>query len=162
MGLKSVLKKIGLVGAGIAATVPSPISGIAGAAVEALKGAGIIKDPAAEQRAREALLAFETEMAEKELRYVSAINETIRAELQSGSSFQRSWRPLVGYTLAFVILNNFVFIPYAAAFGVPIQVISIPGEVWNVMLAVVGVAAFTRGAEKIVGVYRNGNGNGKH
>ena len=55
----------------------------------------------------------------------------------------------MGFTYIGVIVNNYVVVPYAKALGAGVEVIAIPSEIWLGMLAILGVAAYTRGAEKI-------------
>jgi len=155
VGWKKILKKVGkaaLTGGRIAASFDP--TGIAENVLEALKGAGVLKDPAAEAKAREILLEHERAMAALEMEFIKEVNATMRAEAQSGSWWQRSWRPMAGYTLCAVVVNNYILVPYLAKYGV--LVITIPSEVWVMLMAVVGVAAWTRGKEKEVRI-QSGN-----
>ena len=77
-----------------------------------------------------------------------AVNATMQAEAKSEHWIQYSWRPMVGFTFIGFIINNFVLIPYAAALGLGVQVLSIPEGIWSAMLVILGVAAGTRGLEK--------------
>lgn len=74
------------------------------------------------------------------------INATMREEAKSEHFLQWSWRPLIGYTFAGVIINNYVFMPYFLSMG--LKPIDIPDGIWSAMLVVLGVAAGTRGLEK--------------
>ncbi|MBI5328868.1 MAG: hypothetical protein HZB80_11370 [Deltaproteobacteria bacterium] len=73
----------------------------------------------------------------------SGINQTMREEAKSEHWIQWSWRPLIGYTFALTIINNYVLMPYFK-----LQPIIIPDGIWSAMLVVLGVAAGTRGLEK--------------
>lgn len=84
------------------------------------------------------------------------VNKTIQAEIVSGNWFVSSWRPICGYTVALLIINNFIAVPYFKAFGLNIVFIEVPPMVWSVLLAVTGISAFTRGWEKVEKV-KNGN-----
>ena len=77
------------------------------------------------------------------------VNKTIQTEIMSGNKFVSSWRPLCGYTVALLIINNFVLVPYLQAFGLNIVFIEISPMVWSVLLAVTGISAYTRGLEKV-------------
>lgn len=78
---------------------------------------------------------------------ITAVNETMRAEAASEHWMQWSWRPLFGYTACAVLVNNYILLPYLKPVGIiPIEV---PSEVWLMIMAVLGVAAWTRGQEKI-------------
>lgn len=115
--------------------------------VDVLKGAGILKDPKAEAEAMSALLAAQAKFAEVEAQLMESVNATMREEAKSEHWMQWSWRPMVGFTFSGVILNNYVLLPYLSPYG--LQTIAIPGEIWSAMLVVLGVAAGTRGWEKI-------------
>ena len=78
---------------------------------------------------------------------IKAINETMRAESRSEHWLQWSWRPLVGVTFSITIINNYVLLSYFKSYG--LQPINIPPDVWSAMLVILGVAAGTRGLEKI-------------
>lgn len=78
---------------------------------------------------------------------IKAINETMRAEAKSEHWLQWSWRPLVGITFSLMVINNYVLLPYFKSYG--LQPITIPPDVWSAMLVILGVAAGTRGLEKI-------------
>ena len=113
-------------------------------AFEGLKGLGVFKDPEAEARAQAMLIEFEKDMAQVEVQYVQAVNETMREEAKSEHWAQWLWRPVVGFTFSGVIINNYVILPYFPS-AVPI---AIPSELWYAILVILGAAAGLRGAEK--------------
>lgn len=115
--------------------------------VDVLKGAGILKDPKAEAEAMSALLAAQAKFAEVEAQMMESIGATMRAEAASDSWMQKSWRPTVGFTFSGLLINNYILLPYFQKMG--LQPIALPAEMWAAMLAVLGVAAWTRGQEKI-------------
>ena len=82
---------------------------------------------------------FDTQIAS-----INAVNATMQAEAKSEHWMQWAWRPSIGFTFCFVIINNFVILPY---FGWAKEVV-IPGEVWNAMLVILGASAVVRGLEK--------------
>ena len=97
------------------------------------------------------VIEFETKMEEIATTYqtsvISSVNATMQAEAKSEHWMQWSWRPFFGFTGAAILINNYVLLPYFAKLGiVPIVV---PSEVWLMLMAVLGVAAWTRGQEKI-------------
>lgn len=119
-------------------------------AVEGLGGA-VAKAAAAFKADPTKVLEFETEIAKATIQFqqstIAAVNETMRAEAHSEHWLQWSWRPLFGYTACAVLVNNYILLPYLRPWGVlPIEV---PSEVWIMVMAVLGVAAWTRGQEKI-------------
>jgi hypothetical protein len=72
----------------------------------------------------------------------------MRAESASTHWLQWAWRPLFGMTGAGVIFNNYILLPYLQGFG--LKPIVIPDITWQVILAVVGVSALSRGVEKVI------------
>lgn len=93
------------------------------------------------QKAQELALE-EIKLAQQSM---SSVNTTMQAEAKSEHWMQWAWRPTVGFTFAFVILNNYILIPYFYW----LKPVDIPMGVWNDMLIVLGVAAGTRGIQKI-------------
>jgi hypothetical protein len=75
-----------------------------------------------------------------------AVNATMQAEAKSEHWMQWAWRPTFGFTGAAILVNNYILLPYFAKLGVvPIVV---PAEVWMMIAAVLGVAAYVRGRDK--------------
>lgn len=92
-------------------------------------------------------LEFESKVMEYASRQQEAVNATMREEAKSEHPIVYSWRPLVGLTFCGVIINNYILIPYFQVFG--LNPIEIPDGIWQTMLVILGVAAGTRGWEKI-------------
>ena len=128
--------------------------GLTGGIMNVLEETGVVKTPEEKQKAQEALYNYELQMRDKDNEVIKAVNETMETEAKSEHWLQWSWRPLVGITFSAVIINNYILIPYFAKAG--LQAISIPSEMWNAMLVVLGVAAGTRGWEKIVNAQQGG------
>lgn len=78
---------------------------------------------------------------------IQAVNQTMQVEAKSEHWMQWSWRPTFGFTGASILINNYILVPYFVKYGVVI--IPVPMEVWMMLMAVLGVAAWTRGQEKI-------------
>lgn len=78
---------------------------------------------------------------------IESVNSTMREEAKSEHFLQWSWRPIIGLTFASVIINNYILLPYFINYG--LKSIDIPDGIWSAMLVVLGVAAGTRGWEKI-------------
>jgi hypothetical protein len=98
---------------------------------------------------RDELKAQLAEQVEKgnfdiELASINAVNATMQAEAKSEHWAQWLWRPVIGFTFAAVILNNYILLPYTK-----LQPIVIPAEVWTAMLVILGASAATRGWEKV-------------
>lgn len=77
---------------------------------------------------------------------VASINATMQEEAKSEHWMQWSWRPFFGLTGAAILINNYILLPYFSKLGiVPIVV---PAEVWMMIAAVLGIAAYVRGRDK--------------
>lgn len=122
--------------------------GLTGGVMDVLEETGVVKTPEEKQKAQEALYNYELQMRDKDNDVIKAVNDTMQSEAKSEHWLQWSWRPIVGITFSAVIINNYILLPYFAKTG--LQAIQIPSEMWNAMLVVLGVAAGTRGWEKIV------------
>ncbi len=121
----------------------------AGGAEGILKG---VKDVVSTFKADPLELAkLEAAMAQAEAKLQTdiqaAVNATMQAEAKSEHWMQWSWRPTFGFTGAAILINNYILLPYFAPLGV--VAIAVPMEVWMMLMAVLGVAAWTRGQEKI-------------
>lgn len=81
---------------------------------------------------------------------IIAVNTTMQSEAKSEHWAQWLWRPCFGFTACGVLVNNYILLPYLEPVG--IKPIVIPSEVWVMIMAVLGVAAWTRGTEKIEAV----------
>lgn len=126
------------------------------AAQGAVKGLGeAVKDAVSAFKADPTkVLELEAAIAQATVAYqqtvITAVNETMRAESGSQHWMQWSWRPCFGFTACGVLVNNYILLPYLKPVGiVPIEV---PSEVWIMIMAVLGVAAWTRGQENIAKV----------
>lgn len=126
------------------------------AAQGAVKGLGeAVKDAVSAFKADPTkVLELEAAIAQATVAYqqtvITAVNETMRAESDSQHWMQWSWRPCFGFTACGVLVNNYILLPYLKPVGiVPIEV---PSEVWIMIMAVLGVAAWTRGQENIAKV----------
>lgn len=75
-----------------------------------------------------------------------AVNATMQAEAKSEHWMQWSWRPIFGFTGAGILANNYILLPYFSKLGV--VPIIVPAEVWMMIAAVLGVAAYVRGRDK--------------
>lgn len=86
---------------------------------------------------------------------LESVNATMREEAKSEHWMVWSWRPLFGFAGAGILINNYILLPYFSKVGVlPIPV---PSDVWLMVMAVLGVAAWTRGQEKVERVKHSGN-----
>jgi hypothetical protein len=143
MKWKKLLKGVGL--GGLAAAKYTPFAGIASALESTFKEQGLLKDPAAEARMRELLLAFEKEILATDAARIADVNKTMQTELQFGNWFQRGWRPMLGYTLAAYVISNFIINPWFPE----VPSIILPTEVVMILGAAIGITAWQRGQEKL-------------
>ena len=90
---------------------------------------------------------FRLEMTRLLQEELKAVNQTMQAEAKSEHWIQYSWRPIIGLTFAGTIINNYILLPYFATVG--LKPVVIPDGIWSAMLVVLGVAAGTRGWQKI-------------
>lgn len=77
---------------------------------------------------------------------LNAVNATMQAEAKSEHWMQWSWRPTFGYTACAILINNYVLLPYLSKFG--IVPIAVQDNVWLMIMAVLGVAAWQRSMTK--------------
>ena len=78
---------------------------------------------------------------------METINQTMREEAKSSNFITYAWRPIIGFTFAAVIINNYILVGYLKQYGV--QTIEIPGEVWNAILVILGAASAMRGWKQV-------------
>lgn len=71
---------------------------------------------------------------------LETVNQTMREEAKSEHWMVWAWRPTLGFTLAAVIVNNYIICPLMHT-----PPIVMPGEVWNTLLVILGAASVGRG-----------------
>lgn len=81
--------------------------------------------------------------------------DVLVAEIQGDSWLQQAWRPITMLVFVFIILNNYVIVPYVSAFGGTVPALEIPNGMWALLNVGIGGYIISRGAEKIVKT-RNG------
>ena len=86
-----------------------------------------------------------------------AQGKVITAEAK-GSWLQRSWRPGMMAMFGFIILNNFILVPWAVAFGFTIPHLDIPPQMWSLITVGMGGYIIGHSGEKIVEKWSNKNG----
>lgn len=89
--------------------------------------------------------------AEKELEaqtaQIQAVNQTMQAEDKSEHWLVWCWRPVIGLTLAAILINNYIVLPYLVKYGA--QKINIDTEAWMAIGAVLGIASWGRSQTQI-------------
>lgn len=96
----------------------------------------------------EKLLLEENKLfAEQLTKQMETVNTTMQKESESEHFLTYGWRPIVGFTFAAILINNFILVGYLKQYGV--QSIDIPGEVWNAILVILGAASAFRGWKSV-------------
>jgi hypothetical protein len=85
---------------------------------------------------------------------VQAQSSIIKAEAQGGSWIQRSWRPLLMMCIIVIIVNNYIFFPYAKLFTDKAVMLDLPIQMWDLIKLGVGGYVVGRSGEKIVQVWK--------
>jgi len=98
--------------------------------------------------------ALQTEATAQVLSHAETLFQSQRdvlvAEIQGDSWLQRAWRPITMLVFVFIILNNYVIVPYVSAFGGTVPSLEIPNGMWALLNVGIGGYIVSRGAEKIV------------
>jgi hypothetical protein len=128
----------------------NPIVDLVSGAVEGL-GQAVAKATAAFKADPTKVAEYTAQIEQATLNFqssvISSVNQTMQAEAKSEHWMQWAWRPTFGFTASGILVNNYILLPYFAKLG--IVAIVIPMEVWLMIMAVLGVAAWTRGLEKL-------------
>lgn len=73
----------------------------------------------------------------------------VMAEIQGHSWMQRNWRPSLMFVFMLILVNNFVLVPYAVAFGLTVPMLEFPQAFWGLLTVGVGGYIGGRTVEKI-------------
>lgn len=88
----------------------------------------------------QAAMQFQTSM-------LVSVNATMQAEAKSEHWLQWSWRPIGAFIFYFLVIHNYVLASYFAKLG--LTSLFVPDPVWYAFLALLGVAAYTRGMNQV-------------
>lgn len=95
-------------------------------------------------RYKQLLMEMEGSYLNYETKLLESQSKIIESEAKGDSWLQRNWRPLLMLICMFIILNNYVLVPY---FGIPVAVLD--DHIWTLMeMGVTGYVA-GRSLEKI-------------
>lgn len=94
---------------------------------------------------RKAELTHEEKIAEINAGELNTVNATMQAESKSEHWIQWFWRPFVGLIFAFILINNYIILPYVHS----AVLLPIPSEVWTAILVILGAASAGRSWEKV-------------
>lgn len=116
-----------------------------------LPGVFNVVDQVVEDKDQAARLKHELQMAalQGSLTDTKTARDVIVAEAQGKSWIQRNWRPITMLTFVFIIANNYIFVPYAQAFGANIPALEIPNGMWALLNVGIGGYIASRGVEKV-------------
>jgi Holin of 3TMs, for gene-transfer release len=93
---------------------------------------------------KQLLMEMEASYINYESKLLESQSKIIESEAKGDSWLQRNWRPLLMVICMFIILNNYVLVPY---FGIPVAVLD--DHIWTLMeMGVTGYVA-GRSLEKI-------------
>jgi Holin of 3TMs, for gene-transfer release len=93
---------------------------------------------------KQLLMEMEGSYINYESKLLESQSKIIESETKGDSWLQRNWRPLLMVICMFIILNNYVLVPY---FGIPVAVLD--DHIWTLMeMGVTGYVA-GRSLEKI-------------
>jgi len=108
-----------------------------------------------ESKANEAKLELAKLQQQGELQIILGQLEINKAEAQSGSVFVGGWRPAIGWTCAFALAYEYLFLPLLSWFAIvhdmPVPPHLVMDGMMELVLAMLGVAGL-RTVEKIQGV----------
>lgn len=84
--------------------------------------------------------------------------DIILAEAKSEHWITATWRPLLMMVIVFIVAWSYAFVPVVAAFGLEIEVIDLPDQLWNLLTVGVGGYTVGRSAEKSMQLYARTKG----
>ena len=92
---------------------------------------------------------LEMNINENKTKNMEQVNETIKAELQSGAWYQRAWRPFNGFMFPIAVLACYVGVPIWAWHYNALVHVEVPQTLWMIWGGVMGVAVYGRNKEKV-------------
>ena len=95
-------------------------------------------------RYKQLLHEMEGKYLDYENKLLDVKKETVLQEAKGESWLQRNWRPILMVVCIFIVLNNYVFVPY---FGIPSAVLD--DHIWNLIELGTGGYFAGRSLEKI-------------
>lgn len=118
-----------------------------------------VDDPQEKAQAKAAVMEQErklqTAIMQYEQKRIEEQSKTVRAEIRGQSWMQRNWRPLLALSFGFIIVNNYILVPYAVAFGLDVPMLDMPGGLWALLTTMIGGYTVGRSWEKKHGAADN-------
>jgi hypothetical protein len=104
---------------------------------------------ALKQKIFEAEIAMSAKVLDYETRKMELQAEIIKVEGTGESWLQRNWRPMLMVTVASILANNYVLVPWLHAVGASgAPILELPVGLWNLLTVGVGGYIVGRTAEK--------------
>ena len=103
-------------------------------------------------KAMELTAQIQTGLMALSMEEIKGATSIIVAEAQGISWLQRNWRPLTMMSFVAIIVNNYIVVPYAVAFGLTVPMLEIPPGMWGLLTVGIGGYVAGRSYEKIKGV----------
>lgn len=124
----------------------------------------LIPDKAKADAARVEMQRALNEIQVKELEHDASVKQSqaqiIVAEAQSESKAARNWRPHLMYLIMLILGYNYLIAPVLGtvfnAFGLQMQIVPIPPDMWTLLTIGVGGYIVGRSGERIVDTYSQG------
>ena len=136
----------------IFSVLAGPVKGLVGAVGDIIDNVHTSEDEKLAAKAK--LQALATEAEAQVLSHAETLFQSQRdvlvAEIQGGAWLQKSWRPITMLVFVFIILNNYVIVPYVSAFGGAVPTLEIPNGMWALLNVGIGGYIASRGIEKVV------------
>jgi len=148
-------KLIGPKAGEVAEKVVGVAMSIAGASDPEAAHDRIISDPKLHLEFEKGMMDLQLALYQEDTKRLGMVNETMRAEAQSKSWSQRTWRPFNGFLFGITLFCDYfvaqiVFMALKAKYtGFAFTWEHIPPSVYMLWATVLGVAAGTRGWEKV-------------
>lgn len=112
------------------------------------------KDAAAEMKHE-----IENKLAERMELELESKRDIIVAEAQSEHWITSAWRPITMLSFVFILMNNYVLVPYAIAFGAELPSVEIPPDMYTLLTIGIGGYVASRGGEKMLKTYKEAKEN---
>lgn len=113
---------------------------------------GVMSIVGSKDKKRELHAAVSQAILQHSTDIVKAQAGVITAEIQGRSWMQRNWRPILMLSIVAILVNNYILLPYAQAFGLPIQLLDLPPSLLGLMTIGVGGYIGGRTYEKTKGL----------
>lgn len=118
-----------------------------------------VDDPQEKAKAKAAVMEQERKLEQAIMDYeqkrIEEQSKTIRAEIKGQSWMQRNWRPLLALSFGFIVVNNYILVPYAVSFGLDVPQLEMPGGLWALLTTMIGGYTVGRTWEKRHGQHEN-------